>query len=326
MSGADDRLGIAAISEFLPQGTQDNASVSQAHGFDESFISEKLGIRQRHIAAPQETTADLAAGAGQALFEETGVDPASVELLVVVTQTPDYMLPHVSALVHQRLGLGQHTAAFDIGLGCSGYVYALATVLPMMAAHGMGCGLLITAETYSKLIDPGDRATAPLFGDGATATLVGPLPRYRVGKCSFGTDGSRHEALIAHGSGLKPEDRRPLFMDGRAIFNFMMTEVPQDIDRCLAMNGFERGDIDLWVFHQASAYMLRTLSRRLGIAEDKLVIEMADTGNTTASSIPLALRRQVLARDPVPGRVLISGFGVGLSWATAVLEATGGDG
>ncbi len=314
-------LGIAAIRHALPAVVEDNVDLVARHGFDRGFIEQKLGIATRHKAGAGETTASLAADAGRAVLAETATDPAAVDVLIVVTQTPDYLLPHVSALVHGELGLAPGVAAFDVSLGCSGFVYGLGLILPVMQANGWRTGLLITSETYSRLISPADRATAPLFGDGAAATLISAAPRYRVGKAVYGTDGASHQALIARGSGTAPGAREPLYMDGRAIFNFMMKEVPKSIDACLAANGLGRDDIGLWVFHQASGYMLKMLGRQLGIPADRLVIDLEDVGNTVSSTIPLALERAVLTREPAPSRVLVSGFGVGLSWASAVLTA-----
>ena len=313
-------LGLQHIAYHVPEGVVSNAALCQRHGFEEAFIRDKLGIAQRHIAAADESTGDLAVVAAEKALAEGGVGRDDIECLVVVTQTPDYTLPHTAALVQERLGLHQGVASFDISLGCSGYVYGLATVLAFMEAQGMRHGLLITAEEYSRLMDEADRATAPLFGDGAAATLLGPEPRYRLGKAAFGTDGSGASSLIARGTGSRAGPRRPLFMDGRAIFNFMMTRVPENVADCLARNGLEQEQIDLWVFHQASGYLLTTLAKRMNLDPGKLAIELADVGNTTSSTIPIALARTAFAADPAPERVLICGFGVGLSWASVVLE------
>ncbi|MGH6953074.1 MAG: 3-oxoacyl-ACP synthase III family protein, partial [Alphaproteobacteria bacterium] len=309
-------IGIRDIAHYVPERVVGSAEIAAKHGFDERFIREKLGIHERRVARPDESTADLCVEAAEAVLARARIEPESVDLLVVVTQTPDYILPHTSALVHQRLGLRKSSAAFDISLGCSGFVYGLAAVVPLMEAHGMKTGLLIAADEYSKVMDPNDRATAPLFGDAAAATLIGERPRYVAGKYSFGSDGSRHEALIIHGSGIKAEPRGYLQMNGRAVFNFMINEVPADVTACLELNGLSTEDIDCWVFHQANKYMLESLAERIGIPANRLVIDNADIGNTTAASIPIALERRVLSDFSSPKRVLISGFGVGLSWAS----------
>lgn len=315
-------LGVEAIGYYLPGSPVDNQNVIAEHDFDEAFIRDKLGIQSRYFAAEDEYASDLAVAACENLFAATGTDPNDIGLLVVVTQTPDYCLPQVSALVQDRIGLPQTCAAFDINLGCSGYVYGLTTALAMMEAQGVARGILVTTETYSKLVSPADRATAPLFGDAATATLLGANPKYTVGRADFGTDGGRHHTLIARGSAIRRDTEEPLFMDGQAIFSLVMGEIPKSVERCLDVNGLTSEDINLWVFHQANQFMLRSLAKRLKIPADKLLIDMSDTGNTTASTIPIALERRVLSTGERPARLFISGFGVGLSWASTILFAT----
>jgi len=314
-------VGIQAISFYLPGTPISNTTVIAEHDFEEPFIRNKLGITSRHFAAHDEFSSDLAVAACLKLFDQTGVDVKSIGLLIVVTQTPDYCLPHVSALVQDRTNLSSNCAAMDINLGCSGYVYGLATALALMEAQGIERGVLVTTETYSKLVSPADRATAPLFGDAATATLLGPHPIYTVGQLDFGTDGSRHEELIARGSAMRRDIVEPLFMDGRGIFSLVMEEVPKSVERCLERNGKTKSDIDLWLFHQANSFMLKSLAGLLKIPDDKLVIDMKDTGNTTSSTIPIALERQILSQDVKPNNIFLSGFGVGLSWASTILTA-----
>lgn len=316
-------IGIQTISYHLPADRQDNQSICAAHDFDEAFIAEKLGIQARYIAGPDESTADLATAASRALLDSGDVAAADIGLLMVVTQTPDYCLPHTSALVHANLELPKSVAAFDVNLGCSGFVYGLSTAKGFMEANGIDCGLLITAEEYSKVLDPADRGTAPLFGDGAAAALLTRTPRYEIGRTTFGTDGSRHGALIVPGSGTHAVDRAPLAMEGRSIFNFMMSEVPGDVNDCLQANGLEIEDIDAWVFHQASKFMLQSVAKRIGIPQDKLVLDLEEGGNTTSSTIPIALARRILESATPPRRVFLSGFGVGLSWASTVLTLNG---
>jgi 3-oxoacyl-[acyl-carrier-protein] synthase III len=316
------KIGIRAIAAHLPQASLENADLVAQHGFDPEFLDQKLGIHSRHRAAADEHVSDMAAAAGRAVLAKAGVDPADIQFLAVVTQTPDYCLPQVSALVQHALGLPTSVAALDLGLGCSGFVYGLATATAFMQTHGLTRGLLITAEAYGKIMDPADRGTAPLFGDGACATLLTDEPLFTPGSFVFGTDGGRFDALIARGSGTRKDGDGRLFMDGRAIFNFMMQEIPPSVARCLAANGLTMADVDLCVPHQASLYMLTMLARRLGVPEGRLVTDMEDVGNTVSSSIPLALMRRVLPLDPRPAHILITGFGVGLSWCSTILFAT----
>ena len=320
-------IGIDYISFSLPSGqAETNEDLVSAHGFDREFISEKLGINARLKLAREEPVSELCASAISRLQEETSLNLESVECFGVVTQTPDYCLPHTSALVHGQIGLSKKCAVFDIGLGCSGYVYGLSIMRGLMLAEGLSCGILATVDAYSKIMDPGDKATVPLFGDAASATLLRNGGYARLGRTSFGTDGEKHQALIVRGSGSRAEAIQPLFMDGRAIFNFMMTEVPRSVTQCLEINELNFDDIDFFVFHQASKYMLTTLASRMKIPLDKLVIDMRDIGNTTSSSIPIALKRRLLSKNQKNKKqlnILLSGFGVGLSWASSVIYLKG---
>lgn len=307
----------------MPKVVRGNRELVDVNGFDEDFLNNKLGIHERRIAPVDEANSDMAVEACQNLFAESELKLEDVDCLIVVTQTPDYQLPHTAALVQDRLGLSKNTATFDVSLGCSGYVYGLSVILSFMQMNGMSNGILVTSEQYSKVMDANDRATAPLFGDGAAATWISTNSKFLLAKSAFGSDGSGCEELIVRGSGSRLEDKEPLFMNGRAIFNFMMSVVPGNIDKCLEANELDKSKIDCWVFHQASKFMLQSLAKRLAIDPDKMVVELADIGNTTSSTIPIALSRRMTRKDFVANTILISGFGVGLSWASAVLIANG---
>jgi len=315
-------IGITAIAAHLPEERLSNQELMLGHGFDADFLDHKIGISTRTRAAADEHVSHMAIAAAKKVLFEVGQDLSEIEFLTVITQTPDFCLPQISALVQHAVGVSSSCAAFDIGLGCSGFVYGLALRIAFMQTHGLRRGLLITAEAYSKIIDPADRATAPLFGDGACATLLTDAPVYKPGRFDFGTDGSRFDALIARGTGTDRGSGGKLFMDGRAIFNFMMSEIPRSVETCLKINGLTIDNVDCIVPHQASRYMLDSLSRRLSVPGEKVVADMQDVGNTVSSSIPLALLRRVLRANPQPKIVLITGFGVGLSWCSTTLFAT----
>ena len=312
------RPGIEAIAHAYGSRRCDNAATGAKHGFDADFVRNKIGIETRYERGPAEATSDLAIAAGRTLLERSATPAAQIECLVVVTQTPDYQLPHTSALVQHALGLPPSIPAFDVGLGCSGFVYGLDVASAFMAGNGFRLGMLITADAYSSVIDPADRATAPLFSDAASATLLGERPLYRLGRAVYGTDGSGADRLIVKGGGSRsPSTHERLFMDGRAIFNFMMTRVPISVRECLERNAVREDQVDRWVFHQASQYMLESLATRMKLARDKVVMAMRNCGNTVASSIPIALEKILAERH---GTIVMSGFGVGLSWATNVLR------
>ena len=311
------KLGIQAISHVFGEKRCDNEALARQHGFDLEFIRGKLGIEARYVAGENEATSDLAVAAARKVLEKADLAPSQVGFVAIVTQTPDYQIPHTAGIVQCALGLPQETAAFDISLGCSGFVYGLSIATAFMDSAGITNGLLITADTYSKVIDPADRSTSPLFSDAAAATLISTDAIYLPGKASFGSDGSGADKLIIPcGGSRKPKSTSPLFMDGREIFSFMMTRIPTDVKKCLTLNGKSIDDVDRFVFHQASLFMLDSLRARMDLPKEKMVYALRECGNTVASSIPIALEWVLEER---PKTVLISGFGVGLSWATQLL-------
>jgi 3-oxoacyl-[acyl-carrier-protein] synthase-3 len=251
-------------------------------------------------------------------------------LLVLCTQNPDYKLPHTSAIIQDRLGLDSKVAAFDINLGCSGFVYSLSIAKAFMKTHRIKYGLILTSDPYSKIIFPGDKDTLPIFGDAATATLLSEDGGFKIKEFSFGTDGSGCNELIvkygktsysARSQQSENKDYRSsfLYMNGRAIFNFMMTRVPENVLECLKLNKLEIDEIDYFIFHQAGKYMLDNLRKTLGIEKEKVIISIENTGNTVSSSIPIALK-PFLHKKNYKKKFLLSGFGVGLSWASTVLN------
>src|SRR6185437_8879749 len=236
-----------------------------------------------------------------------------VDCLIVCTQNPDAAgLPHTSAIVHRKLGLKHDVACFDISLGCSGYVYGLSIIYSFMRTNGMRCGLLFTADPYSRIIDPEDWDTELLFGDAATVTWMGESPIYRCRPAMFATDGSLGHSISVSQRGEK------LSMLGSNVFKFSMTVVPDQVDRYLQRESLSHDDIDVFLFHQGSRFIVENLVKKMGLPPAKAPFEAADVGNTVSSSLPLMLQSRLQSR---PARVLISGFGVGLSWATMILDA-----
>lgn len=314
------QIGIRHIVEFRPSGRLGNKEIAERFGFDELFLSKKIGIEERPVAGPNEYVSDLCVSAIARLTEASDLAIETVDCIAVVTQTPDRTMPNVASIVHGKLGLPKSVAAFDINLGCSGFVYGLSVLKGFMAENGLRNSVLLTAEAYSKIMDPEDRNTVPLFGDAATATwLSAEDPIFHLGRGEFGTDGASrdvvHTDALTGGAG-------KLVMDGREIFNFMMREVPGTLDACLEKNGMRRDEVDLWVFHQASRFMLEALVKRLGLDPDRVPIDVAHSGNTVSSTIPFILARRIFEDRQAnrPAVVVLCGFGVGLSWGTLVLK------
>lgn len=327
---------LAAVSGALPQAVEDNAFLAARFPeWSAEKIGSKTGINQRHIAGPNEYVSDLATKAGRALLDEHGVDPVSIDHLLVCTQAADFYMPVTAALVHAALGLRAGCGANDINLGCSGFIYGLGLAKGLIESGQAERVLLITAETYSKFLNPEDKSVRTIFGDGAAATLItgGGTPE-SLHAFTYGTDGSGATALIVPRGGLRsgadlpggeatlPEARGltptrwDLYMDGPEVFNFTLRVVPDCVEKVASKSGVPVEDVDLFVFHQANAFMLSHLARKAKIPKDKLYLAMAEVGNTVSSTIPLALADAIAAGVARPGmRIMMVGFGVGLSWA-----------
>lgn len=306
-------LGIEAIGSYLPEGRNENAGLAEVFGFASDFLESKIGVYRTSVKGEDEETSDLAVKAIEALSAKIdgGLDLSSIQVLVLVTQNPDGAgLPHTSAIVHRKLNLNDRCFAFDVSLGCSGYVAGLAVITGFMQVTGLKRGLLVTADPYSKIIDRNDKNTVLLFGDGASATLIGPDPVWTLGAFDLGTSGKQCDAL-------RVLDTGKLEMNGRAVFDFCAMQVPPSLTRTLEANEMTMDDVDLGVFHPGSKYIVDTVAKRAKIANVARGVE--NYGNTVSSSIPLLLE----SVSPEQNRnVLISGFGVGLGWATTVLRST----
>jgi len=303
-------IGIQAIGTYIPAGRIDNRERATQFEVDESFLREKSGMLRLAIREPNEETSDLCRKAFVDLQRKVALRPEEVDCIVVCTQNPDgHGLPHTSAAVHAALGLPDACAAFDISLGCSGFVYGLSAIQCFMEGNGFRRGVLFTADPYSKIIDPQDKSTSLLFGDAAAATLISDTPIWRTGRFMFGSHGQDRDAIQVDPATGK------LSLNGRAVFTFSATVVPNNIKTMLEANGLSIDDIDYFALHQGSRYIVDTIRKRLGIAEQKAPFVAADYGNTVCSSIPI-----ILSTAPAElRRIVIAGFGVGLSWASSVL-------
>lgn len=303
-------IGIEAIGAYIPAGRVDNRHHLAQFDLDETFLTEKIGMLHLAIKAEDEETSDLCCKAFVDLQCKTGLKADDVECVIVCTQNPDGRgLPHTSAIVHAKLGFLDSCAAFDISLGCSGYVYGLSVIQAFMQANGFRKGVLFTADPYSKIIDKHDKNTSLLFGDGATATLISDTPVWRSGKFLFGSHGKESAAIT-----IEPNSGK-LTMNGRAVFSFSATVVPQNITSMLEANDVVIEDVDCFALHQGSRYIVDTLKKKLNIEDAKAPFLASEYGNTVSSSIPLILSG--INNDLE--KVVIAGFGVGLSWASTIL-------
>ena len=333
---------IKAISYYLPEQVLDNEQINK--DFPEwsvDKISSKTGIYQRHIAAKDEFSSDMAIKASQKLFEEYQVDPHNIDYILLCTQSPDFLLPTTACIVQDKLGIPTTAGALDFNLGCSGYIYGLSIAKGLIAANIARNILLITSESYSKYIHEKDKSNKTIFGDGASASLItGDGEGMEIEDFSLGTDGRGAENLIVKRGGSRYPvsgvteivvdeygnytNEDCLYMNGSEIFNFTIGAVPELVHKTLERNGKQLNDIDLFVFHQANKYMLNHLRKKIGIDEQKFLYYLENCGNTVSSTIPIVLKEAMVQNKIKPGMsVLLAGFGVGYSWGGCILKTIG---
>jgi 3-oxoacyl-[acyl-carrier-protein] synthase-3 len=305
-------IGIHNIGSYIPLSTIDNRNRCHQFNKDEAFIREKTGFIKLTRKDKEMETSDMCVTAYKALNHKTNIDLKNIDCILVCTQNPDgYGLPNTAAIVHEKLGLPSTVAAFDVSLGCSGYIYSLNILSNFMEGNGMRSGLLFTADPYSKVLDPNDYVTELLFGDAATCSLISDNPVYAFGNTLFGTDGSKHNAI-----NVDVKTRR-LSMDGRDVFKFTMRVIPKHILNCIRINNLTPQSIDLFLLHQASKYIIENISRKLDLAAEKVPFHASELGNTVSSTLPILLEDYI--KDG-PAFILLCGFGVGLSWASTILK------
>lgn len=334
---------LVELEYFLPDRVVTNEQL--AARFPEwsvDKIEAKTGIRQRHIAGPDECASDLGIRAAERLFEQSGIQRDEIDFLLFCTESPDYFFPASACIIQSELGLDRDIGAFDITLGCSGFVVGLSQAKALIESDLASNVLLICADTYSKFMHPEDKSVQTIFGDGGSAALIGArqgnsLPF--LDSFVFGTDGRGAENLIVpmggcrrpirDGDGLdlvadkhgNARTERNLFMNGAEIFAFTIDIVPKTVSAVLKKSGLSIGEIDKFVFHQANKFMLGHLQRKLEVPDEKFVYCLSDCGNTVSSTIPIAIKREMEGGRVNSGDVLLLlGFGVGYSWAGSILR------
>jgi 3-oxoacyl-[acyl-carrier-protein] synthase-3 len=319
---------LGPIAVQLPARVETNEMLKeQFPDWNVDQIAEKTGIRQRYIAATEETASDLAVQAAEKLFDQQDIDRGSIDFLLFCTQTPDYPLPTTSCLIQDRLGLPTRCGALDFNLGCSGYVYGLAMADGLIQSGAANTILLLTAETYTKYIDQADRSLRTIFGDAAAATLVTASETRSLSGFQFGSDGSGGDMLLVGDGGarvaddaIKPRHRKRwksrLYMDGPSLISFTVEAIPRLVDEILAANQLSDADIGKYLMHQATWKMLDQLRNRMDVSEDRLPIELAEVGNTVSCTLPILID-QLRNQGKIDAKSvnMLLGFGVGLSWA-----------
>jgi 3-oxoacyl-[acyl-carrier-protein] synthase-3 len=327
---------LKKIEVYLPEYVLTNTQLAiDFDRWDAEKIENKLGIKQRHISAVNETAGDMAFFAALKVLEN--YDKEKIDMLILCTQSPDYFLPTTACILQSRLGLKNELSAFDFNLGCSGYVYGLAIAKSFINTGIAKNVLLLTSETYSKHIHPKDLALKTIFGDAAAATLIESSDNEQIFNFVLGTDGQGKDNLIVPNCGFRnPYDLfanekitpskdiytdNNLYMNGPEIFNFTTNMVPKAVQQCLENNKMTIDEVDYFIFHQANKFMIEYLRKKIGIPEDKFYNNLLLTGNTVSATIPIALSDAINEGKILIGnRVLLCGFGVGYSWGAVIIE------
>jgi 3-oxoacyl-[acyl-carrier-protein] synthase-3 len=333
------------VQYHLPTGRRSNDDLGRLNAsWSAADIYRKTGIRARPVAADGETTSDLAVQAAEKLLSELAFDRRRVDALLFCTQTADYYLPTTACIIQDRLGLPTSCAAFDFNLGCSGFTYGLWLARSLIQSGSAAKVLLLAGDTLSKYCSPNDQVTATIFGDGAGAALIsddaaGALAT--VGESVCGADGRGAPNLIIRAGGARmprcaatavarrddygnERSDDQVSMNGTEVFNFTLTAVEAGIRRLLEKIGVDWEDVDFFLLHQANAFILETLRKRMKLPREKLPIDLEETGNTSSASLPVLLRRLLDQGRLRPGaRCVLAGFGVGYSWAMTYLTVNG---
>ncbi len=322
---------IRAIASYLPPTIENNSEIVNGR------FMKKIGVRSRHIVT-EESAGDLAFKAAEKLFTEYDIDRRETDFILLCTQHGDYQMPHTAAQIQDRLGLQKSVGTMDIALGCSGYIYGLAVAKGLIEAGLAKKILFLTSSVYTKYINVKDTSTRPLFGDGATATWLEGGDAESLKAFVFGSDGSRYDKLIIPVGGSKnpPRDNPEVFatddnknfrsnyevfMDGMAITYFTLREVPKLVDDVLTAAKLTRADLDYCIFHQANKFMMTYLRDKAGLNDVPFHNDITDTGNIVSGSVPLAIEQVVKSHGAANlKRVMLAGFGVGLSWAGCIAD------
>ena len=330
LSAAEVRsVGIAGFGTYAPERRLTNAELEQMVETNDQWIVERTGIKERRVAAEGESTATLATEAAKAAIKDAGLTPDDIDVLIVATTTPDYIVPATSALVADALGL--RCGAFDLNAACAGFAYASVVASSLIQSGGAKTALVVGAETISRFVDYGDRNTCVIFGDGAGAAVLraSSSPGLGILAWDLGVDGSGWGLIhVAAGGSAKPATTETIAagehyvrMNGNEVFRRAVRAVVDSANAVLEKAGVTADEVDVFVPHQANVRIIEAVGTRLGIPAEKTVVNIDKYGNTSAASIPLALADALAAGRVKDGDlVLLSGFGAGMTWASALMR------
>ncbi len=322
---------LRAVTSCVPSRRFDNLTGATAFAQEEvEKVVRMAGVNTRYLAEEHECSSDLCVPAAQDVLRSLDWDPASVDALIMVTQSPDYFLPSTACVIQRRLGLSDACAAFDVGLGCSGYPYGLWLASMMLQSHGFRRVLVLHGETPTRFANKSDRAVALLFSDAGSATALEAAPTDSAADRKWWfclhTDGAGMDDIILRGGGFRdrfPSDPGKLWvsMHGANVFNFTIKRVPALVEETLVASGLSRDEVDYFIFHQSNRFIMRHLLKKATLPESKVPMTIGEFGSAGGPSVPLTITRGGLQRPSDRDlRLLLLGYGVGLSWGSALVD------
>lgn len=338
-----NNVGIAAMAACVPSNVIDNYHYDLDIWPEEEVrkVVDKVGVVERRFVDDKTCASDLCYAAAEKLIADNGIEKSEIDLLVFLSQTPDYRMPATSILLQDRLGLPMSTVAFDISLGCSGFISALSIVYAMMQNLGFHKALLLDGETRSKVYSRKDRREAFIFGDAGVAALIERDEKFGESHFSLNSDGSRGDLIMIKGGGYRNMSSIETlkekvvdeygnirtdengYMNGADVFNFVIVEVPKDIKRLMAASGEDIQKLDYYVFHQANAFINNHIAKKLKLDKNRIPWTIQKYGNTSSVSVPLTIVSELKDKMQSEKKLLLSAFGVGMAWATAIVPFVG---
>ena len=334
-----NNVGITALAAGVPKNIIDNYHYDLDIWPEDEVkkVVDKVGVVERRFADEKTCASDLCFAAAEKLIADNNINREEIDLLVFLSQTPDYRMPATSILLQDRLGLPMSTMAFDISLGCSGFISALSIVYGLMQNHGFRKALLLDGETRSKVYSRKDRREAFIFGDAGVAALIERDEKFGESHFSLNSDGSRGKLIMISGGGYRNmssvETLREKvvdeygnirtdengFMNGADVFNFVIVEVPRDIKRIFAASGEDIQKMDYYVFHQANAFINNHIAKKMKLDKERIPWTIQKYGNTSSVSVPLTIVSELKDKMEGEKKIMMSAFGVGMAWATAIV-------
>lgn len=332
-------VGISAMAAAVPRTVIKNYEYTQYFPADQvKEVVDKVGIFERRFADEHTCASDLCFAAAEKLIADNQIDRSEIDLLVFISQTPDYRMPATSVILQNRLQLANSTIAFDINLGCSAFMYGMSVVYALMQQKGVRKALILDGETRSKVYSPKDRRTAFLFGDGGVAALVERNERFGSSYFSLNSDGSREGLIKVDAGGYRKmsseetvkervvdeygniRNEEQGYMHGGDVFNFVIREIPRDIKKLLEYTGMNKDEFDYIVFHQANNFINSYIAKKMKLDTSKIPSTISKFGNTSSVSVPLTIVSELKDKLKGDNKLLLSAFGVGMTWATAVVN------